>query len=77
MPCLGTPGAVDILKSRIKVLKSDFWTKTWYQSDQNDIVQFYINSVYPVSASTAQTDQKKKFWILQKTPPEGATQIFR
>jgi hypothetical protein len=47
----------------------------WYQSDHKVIVQFCINSVYPVSASTAKSEQKKKSEKLlkksksSKTPP--------
>ena len=54
----------------------------WYQSDHKDVVEFCINSVYPVSVSTARSEQKKnseKIFenaIVQKLLTEGATQIF-
>ena len=54
----------------------------WCQSDHKVIVQFCINSVYPVPASTARSEQKKKSEKLlkksksSKTPPRGRYQDF-
>ena len=54
----------------------------WYQSEHKDVVEFCINSVYPVSVSTACSEQKKNSEKIvekrqsSKTPPRGRYQDF-